>query len=194
MMRHINVLVVVGSSGISSESRDYQPNYVTFQTNNMPVVSRIEGLGGKKQTVELSVDLYREFTEDEKDEFYSVVQKLWSMINRNNLLTDEKYMGQIKDDNDKILALFGDEKIYTKQIPNGYHDSYVSPWFIVTTRKGQIEIGWRKRVISIDWKDSDIKKSGFDLFPNEDTTRWDTGIHAWGYEKAKEYINVLLNS
>jgi len=31
------------------------------------------------------------------------------------------------------------------------------------------------------------------LFPNEDVTKESRMIHAWGYEKAKEYVDVLMN-
>jgi hypothetical protein len=40
-------------------------------------------------------------------------------------------------------------------IPNGYDatvPNYYGPWFLVHTDHGKIKIGWRKRVINIDWK------------------------------------------
>lgn len=86
--------------------------------------------------------------------------------------------------------------IYVEQIPNEYwgRDPYgfASPWLIVTTPRGRIKLGWRKRVISIDWSGSDIKETANDLFPNENVTKIDWLIHAWGYEKAKAYLWQLL--
>jgi hypothetical protein len=60
------------------------------------------------------------------------------------------------------------------------------------TKVGPITIGWRKRVISISWKNTDVKQTANQLFPNKDTTKEGHLIHAWGYDKAKEYINRLL--
>jgi hypothetical protein len=62
----------------------------------------------------------------------------------------------------------------------------------VTTSRGVIKIGWRSRVINIDWSESDIKGLAKELFPNENVTKEDQYIHAWGYDKAKEYISVLM--
>ena len=94
------------------------------------------------------------------------------------------------------MNLFGSETIYVEEIPNGYCNRYCCkhlPWFVVTTKVGRITIGWRKRVINIDWEGSAITKKANELFPQEDVTKGDKLIHAWGYEKAKEYIGVLLS-
>lgn len=95
---------------------------------------------------------------------------------------------------EKIYRDAGIEAIYLEELPNGYCPDPCclnKPWFRVTSRIGHVVIGWRKRVMSIDWKDSTIKKSGVDIFPDESTTRSETGIHAWTVEKATEYIRRL---
>lgn len=84
--------------------------------------------------------------------------------------------------------------IYMEVIPNGYCSQPCClnrPWFKVTSWIGHVVIGWRKRVISIDWQQSTVKKTGEELFPNEDVTRTKTGIHAWGHEAAIKYLKVL---
>ena len=93
-----------------------------------------------------------------------------------------------------LLSVFP-QPIFVETIPNGYCSSYCCkyrPWFVVTTVKGRITIGWRKRVIEINWTDSTIDQSASELFPGEDVTKTEKLIHAWGYEKAKYYIQQLM--
>jgi hypothetical protein len=94
----------------------------------------------------------------------------------------------------EILKLFP-QPIFVEEIPNGYCSSWCcrqKPWFIVTTAKGRIKIGWRKSVINIDWSDSAITQGADTLFPSENVTKGDKYIHAWGYDQAEKYMLVLL--
>lgn len=61
------------------------------------------------------------------------------------------------------------------------------PWWLVKTKYGLIQIGWRKRVISIDWLDTDIPA----LITQEDVTKSPTSVHAWTFVKALEYLTEL---
>lgn len=95
-----------------------------------------------------------------------------------------------------IVALF-DQPIFVERIPNGYCSRYCcehKPWFNITTKIGHIQIGWRKRVINIDWSRTAVAKTGDELFPNENVTRGDRYIHAYGYEKAREYIRAITSA
>ena len=84
-------------------------------------------------------------------------------------------------------------------LPNGYcHENCCShiPWFKFHTIDGDIIMGWRKRVISIEWQEN-YKPFDFEkLFDSEDVTKWindgKRGIHAWGKEKAYEYLKKVL--
>lgn len=94
---------------------------------------------------------------------------------------------------DRLVGLFRDP-IFVEAIPNGYCGPSCfpdRPWFIVTTRAGRIKIGWRKRVIAIDWSDSTITATAEELFPCENVTKDGRLIHAWGYDKAREYVASL---
>jgi len=88
---------------------------------------------------------------------------------------------------------------------------WATPWILMRTPKGSIKMGWRKRVISIDWSDvvafhckelkdfkdheakEAIEKSFLakTLFPDEDVTKDEFLIHAWGYGKLLEYLTKL---
>jgi hypothetical protein len=80
-------------------------------------------------------------------------------------------------------------------IPNRYHPNpdptYYAPWFLVETPKGRIQIGWRKRVISIDWSESGWTAKGSDVVENPDVTHWEQGVHAYGADKAVEALRKV---
>lgn len=99
-----------------------------------------------------------------------------------------------------VLALFemaGIEQTGIWELPNGYwpdHEDYAkdrraSPWWLVRTVHGNIKIGWRKRVIFIDWSDTDIRA----VITVDDVTKTDDMVHAWSYVKALEYLTNLGN-
>ena len=86
-------------------------------------------------------------------------------------------------------------------LPNGYCNKECCthiPWFLFHTIDGDIIMGWRKHVISIEWQDNykhfDMKQ----LFSTEDVTKWEKrgkrGIHAWSMDKACEYLKRVLNT
>jgi hypothetical protein len=75
-----------------------------------------------------------------------------------------------------------------EEIPNEYSTqpwAVNTPWYLVTTSKGRIKVGWRKRVIQIDWSDAPIDKDGEKLFIAEDVTKGTSFIHAWDYDRAQ---------
>lgn len=95
-----------------------------------------------------------------------------------------------------LLDLF-EQPIWVEDIPNQYDNGPWGkhrPWFKVTTVYGIFIIGWRKRVISIDWSGVPNSKTAEDLFPNEDVTKTAHSIHAWGYDKAAEYLQAIISS
>jgi hypothetical protein len=82
-------------------------------------------------------------------------------------------------------------------IKNEYGSAnYNGSWFIIKTENGDIKIGWRKRVILIEWLDS-YKIFSFNG-KDEDVTKYFSGkqryIHAWSVEKAIEYLLKADNS
>jgi len=94
-----------------------------------------------------------------------------------------------------IFCLAGVDTFNMWELPNQYWpESYTkiraeNPWWLVKTNKGLIKIGWRKRVISIDWSDTGIAK----IVTEEDVTKNNSMVHAWSYTKAIEYLRDLFN-
>ena len=73
------------------------------------------------------------------------------------------------------------------------------PWWLVKTPHGLIKIGWRKRVINIDWSDTPYRSGeskfwdgrAIETLTNDDVTKWGSGVHAWSYGKAVDYLGTL---
>ncbi len=59
-------------------------------------------------------------------------------------------------------------------------------WYLVKTQYGLIRIGWRKRVIEIDWSDT-----GTSWLVGDDVSHEEHWCHAWEYPKCLEYLTDL---
>jgi len=169
----------------------------TLTDSKMKLAYRIQSVGGLgKFDMEIFINAGRELNNADKKNIGEFAEKIQESIAQESIRLNPKSAIEAQEEKEGILNLFGSETIYVEEIPNGYCNRYCCkhlPWFVVTTKVGRITIGWRKRVINIDWEGSAITKKANELFPQEDVTKGDKFIHAWGYEKAKEYIGVLLS-
>ncbi|MCA8938234.1 MAG: hypothetical protein KDB07_00370 [Planctomycetes bacterium] len=52
-----------------------------------------------------------------------------------------------------------------------------------------VRIGWRKRVVEIDWSDTPVRR----LVGKDDVTKTETLIHAWSVGKVVEYLSELAS-
>jgi len=90
-----------------------------------------------------------------------------------------------------ISAGFEVQKMW--ELANGYWPrSYLkerekSPWWLVKTEIGLIIIGWRKRVISIDWSDTKVRA----IVTEDYVTKDEAYVHAWSVDKAVSYLKAL---
>lgn len=118
----------------------------------------------------------------------------------------------------KIFKEAGLEKYHFELIKNQYtNNKYEEPWCILHTSEGDIVVGARKRVFSIDWKDiydkkyiqvkkEFLKNYNYEprdqwekehsaeksiLFQNENVTKGVHDIHAWTEEKLVEYLKKV---
>lgn len=96
---------------------------------------------------------------------------------------------------ESLFFLAGFEVLSITQIPNDYWPMVGAyedvrrdnPWFIVKTLYGDIKIGWRKRVINIEWDGCKVEAK----VTEDSTTANGYMVHAWGYHKAVEYLTKL---
>ena len=72
-------------------------------------------------------------------------------------------------------------------IKNEYHGARAD-WLLVKTLRGMVKIGWRKRVINIDWEDTDIRH-----FVDSPHTRGETYCHAYSYIDAAKYLKEVFS-
>lgn len=103
----------------------------------------------------------------------------------------------------EVFEKAGFKDIRMLRTPNEYCScNRCAPWFNVNTEFGTINVGWRKRVIHIDWSSAlktlemrgqKPEKNVLSLFEKEDVTKGGTYIHAWGWEKAEEYLTKIYN-
>ena len=151
-----------------------------------------ESWGGAGEIgVKVLISVERELSKEEISAIQEQAAQIDKNIVRANIELDPGTQREAVEQREKLLACF-DQPIFVEEIPNEYNSSSPHPWFIVTTKVGRIKLGWRGRVIKIDWSDSTLNESAWALFQNEDVTKEDFTIHAWGYEKAKEYIAKLM--
>ena len=166
--------------------------------------------------VKIGKDSYSPICFPNKDDVCPVCGKGWNIYTIEDYITTYDYSNEERHFYHKQCNFINNLNIKQKQfteifdavypkdyslkvIPNEYCQCDVcSPWFIFTTPDGDIKIGWRKRVINIEWLDN--YKTFLETFESEDTTRgfgkWreERYIHAWNIEKAIEYIGKVKKS
>jgi hypothetical protein len=94
---------------------------------------------------------------------------------------------------EQMFATAGFPKVNLVATRNEYwpRSEMGDPWYLAQVGEGAVlKIGWRKRVIHIDW--SATQKDLSLLFEGEDVTKSRSYIHAWGYEKAAAYLAKLV--
>lgn len=94
-----------------------------------------------------------------------------------------------REELDALVLLAGIRPRNVWEAINKYwgNNDTMGPWWLVLTDYGMIRIGWRKRVIEIEWSDT---KCAF-YATKDDVTKEKYLVHAWNYAKAVEYLTAL---
>lgn len=98
-------------------------------------------------------------------------------------------LGMTEKEVNGIFNLAGFDVKRLWQVKNGYWSTKEAPyWHLVQTDAGLIEIGWRKRVIEIDWSaTSDLRH----IVTEDQVTKELYMVHASSIPKALEYLTEL---
>ena len=173
-----------------------------MEMNDMKKISSIDSYGGNgnfKGSILIDSEKYDALSEESQNNIsykasdsLGVIQKLiemeWVKANETDKRND--HVTELTE----LFKLAGFDTIHVETIDNQYCGEaccYRYPWVVVTTKKGRIKLGWRKRVMNLDWSESDIKAIGTELFKDENTTTGNHYIHCWGKDKAIEYLKKL---
>ena len=127
---------------------------------------------------------------------YEAVRLVESAIMEAVIAASPDAQARRKAERSEIISLFS-EPVLVEEIPNGYCSEWCCkhlPWFVITTRIGRFKIGWRKRVILLDWSQTVGAKTSDELFKAEDVTKDTRMIHAWSLEDAAKYIAAITES
>lgn len=98
-----------------------------------------------------------------------------------------------KDDVVIVMRLAGLAVVHVWELTNQYwpenhdYDDVRTPWWLVMTDVGLIQIGRRKRVLSISWKATTVRG----VVTDDAVTRGDDHVHAYTLLKAVEYLQRL---
>lgn len=167
--------------------------------DNYKTLYQSEAIGHQSYGIEILVSCDHDFTDGEKHAAYEAKNTIEDVIKAGNASTSIEAQDTARRMRSGLLSLFGDPE-FVEEIPNGYCSRGCCrhlPWFRVMTRIGPIEIGWRKSVVYIDWSKTMLKTRASELFPESIggyPTAGDYYIHAYGIEKAQEYVRRLVEA
>lgn len=102
------------------------------------------------------------------------------------------HLKKSRDSRDYYVQIFKDAGFpdpVTREIPNERCDQECCmPWQIASFPFGEIKIGWRSSVISIDWSGMRGKPDLSSLFTDVESTKSKHGVHANTRDLAVEYL------
>ena len=166
------------------------------------LVASIESVGNNG---EINIEIYvgisnRELNIEDKNMIRKHCEEIHESLHDKTFELDEKLKIRGEKEKQELIDLFKNHSlIFVKEILNQYDGSVYPgyskhfPWLEITTTIGTFTIGWRKRVIQIDWSNTIINFEAEHIFPDEDVTKGEKYIHAWGIEKAQQYIDKIFS-
>jgi len=163
-----------------------------------PIVHRDESWGDDGHIIiELRILLQRELTRNDKELIGKIISELRTGLSFESDRINPKKIKARADWIETAKNIFQRARfdlVYIEEIPNEYWETPNDPWLIVTTQFGHFKVGWRKRVIVIDWSRTVLETWAAKIFPDENVTMEGKKIHAWGYDKMESYLIQIRNA
>ena len=100
---------------------------------------------------------------------------------------------QTHEEAEAIVKLAGFNVLAKWELANGYwpdspdYDDVRRPWWLFLTEIGPVRLGWRKKVLELDWEKCAVRA----VVTADNVTKSETYVHAWSTEKAVEYLKAL---
>lgn len=171
------------------------------------VVCGTEGVGGAfgRTGIEIHVPkaLIDGLTTDTRYEVSRLAEQALELICLDKARRDPTMIKTAAERRAKLIGMFsGLTYAWVEEIPNGYGLPHwytiIDPWFKVYTNRGPITVGWRRRVINIDWSLIDQAADAAVVFPKEHRAGYPTTgnhyIHAYSYEDGYTYLHAIMDA
>lgn len=155
-------------------------------------VGLVEREGRYELGVRIEVSAKHPLSDSEKNEICSSAYRIANELQKGAERNDPEVVQALACERQQILGCFPAGCCY-EIVPNEYSMDSSRPWLKVHTTRGPFIVGWRKRVIELKWSGTVAYKNiPFGLFDGEDVTKSEAIIHAWSYDKLRDYVNRLM--
>lgn len=157
----------------------------------------IQSYGKYNFEMDIMVDAGRQLDDADRNSCRKLAEAIRDIIEGRTIELDPEMQAASRLQRQDILECFPNS-VYWIPVENGYHGNTaygrMFPWYRITTNRGIFTVGWRKNVINLDWSETNIKSSSDELFADEYGTKGYSYIHAYSYQKLKEYVSTLMES
>lgn len=158
---------------------------------------QIQSHGSKYFGLKITVDQDRKLDQEDYDACRQHIAAIETLLQARTMKLDPEEQARAATERERLVGCFP-SSVFVAPVRNQYHGDtpygQMHPWLEITTKRGIFLVGWRKRVINIDWSKTDIQSTGRELFPERQMTIGDTFLHASDYDDLKACVEKLMGA